>query len=221
MESGFEQLFRAEMKRQRWNFRRLAAELGVSHPTIIRWIKHPPQKGRDYDAFKKLLGIMDMTLPPQSDSGARLQAVNVRSVPLYGTIPAGSATLFDQEPIELIAVPGLEAGDHFALRVKGTSMFPEYHERDVVICRRVEGATMPPKEEGPTPLERFLRFDGRVCAVLIDNEVTLKRIEITRSSAENYQLVLRPLNPEHRTVSVGEKNSFAIQGEVVKLLRDV
>jgi len=142
-----------------------------------------------------------------------------------GEIPAGPLSIYEGEttPEEFLDSNGFDPTKHFALRVRGNSMEPEFKDRDVIICRKVEDATMPVMDEGgPTPFRQFAPYQGKVICALIDGvETTLKRLEIRRMGTDeaNYITTLEPLNSNFPPITIQPNNSFAIQGEVVGLIR--
>ena len=80
------------------------------------------------------------------------------AVPLVGEIACGDPITAEENIEEMISLPeGVHAD--FALRCKGKSMLPLFHEGDLVLIRQQDDAD-----------------DGKIAAVLIENEATLKRI---------------------------------------------
>ena len=119
-------------------------------------------------------------------------------IPLLGTIAAG-------QPIEAIANPETikvqknllsKSGDHFALRVQGSSMIDEgIFDSDIVIIRK-----QPTAENGET-----------VVALINNNEVTLKKIY-----KEKIGFRLQPANPDMKPIFTKE---LIIQGKVISVIR--
>lgn len=56
-------------------------------------------------------------------------------IPLYGTIPAGSPNLTNNDVLERIPYDPSEAGDYYALTIHGASMEPTLMDGDVVYVR--------------------------------------------------------------------------------------
>ena len=80
------------------------------------------------------------------------------AVPLVGEIACGTPILAQENIETSIDVPDGVRAD-FALRCKGASMEPLFLDGDLVLIRQQDDAD-----------------DGKIAAVLIDNEATLKRI---------------------------------------------
>lgn len=80
------------------------------------------------------------------------------AVPLVGEIACGTPITAEENIETYVDVPeGIRAD--FALRCRGASMMPTLHDGDIVLIRQQEDAD-----------------DGKIAAVLIDGEATLKRI---------------------------------------------
>lgn len=124
-----------------------------------------------------------------------------RGIPMLGRIAAGRPILAVEEADEVL---GLEpsffgAGSFFALKVNGESMIGDHiTEGDLVILRSQESART-----------------GEVVAVLLDDEVTLKRFHPGPDG-----LTLKASNPEVNDIVVrpGEKDA-RILGVMVGLIR--
>lgn len=110
---------------------------------------------------------------------AKLHASSgITRIPVLGVIPAGIPIeaiedILDYEEIPAAWTQG--GSEFFALRLKGTSMSPEYRSGDVVIFKRQ--STCDNNED---------------CAVLVNgNDATFKRVERLPDG-----IILKPLNPE-------------------------
>ncbi|MEW5913607.1 MAG: transcriptional repressor LexA [Thermodesulfobacteriota bacterium] len=124
-----------------------------------------------------------------------------RGIPVLGKIAAGQPILAVEEAEELL---GLEPtffgqGRFFALRVRGDSMIGDHiTEGDLVILRAQEQAR-----------------SGQVAAVLIGDEVTLKRVVPGKQGLE-----LRSANPAVPSIFLGpEDEAPRILGVMVGLVR--
>lgn len=125
-------------------------------------------------------------------------------IPVYGVVAAG-------KPIDAIEnIMGYEeiseemerTGDYFALKIKGDSMFPDIHDKDVVIVKRQ------PKVE-----------NGEIAIVQVNGEVaTCKRIQRYEK-----ELCLISLNPAYETMRFTPKEveslPVTILGRVVEVRR--
>ena len=62
-----------------------------------------------------------------------------------------------------------------------------------------------------------------MCALIDGQESTLKKLEIAKvsSSDTDYVIRLKALNTNHPTIEVKDTNSFSIQGEAVRLIREL
>ena len=99
------------------------------------------------------------------------------SVPLVGSIAAGTPTLASQDVEDYLAVPegfASDDRDHFALRVKGDSMMNAgILDGDLVVIRsqdtardgEIVAALLPGIAEEEATVKRFRREDGRVMLV--------------------------------------------------------
>jgi len=80
------------------------------------------------------------------------------AVPLVGEIACGTPILAQENIEGKVDLPEGVRAD-FALRCRGNSMVPTFHDGDLVLIRQQDDAD-----------------DGKIAAVLIGNEATLKRI---------------------------------------------
>jgi repressor LexA len=131
-------------------------------------------------------------------SGARVDAT---VVPLVGRIAAGAPTLAAEHVEEYLSVPAdfVRTGEHFALRVSGTSMIDAgILDGDVVVVRSQEGAD-----------------DGDIVAALVpgpaEDEATVKRLG---HDGPRVMLI-----PEHPALEPFEMVGGRILGKVVAVLR--
>ncbi len=106
-----------------------------------------------------------------------------RGIPLLGPIAAGEPILAVEDLSERLDVQAdfFGGGELFALRVSGDSMIGDHIvDGDVVVVRR--------QEDVP---------DGEIGAVLLEEDVTLKRVRRSHGSLE-----LRSSNPSVQTIRV-------------------
>ena len=130
-----------------------------------------------------------------------IQKVRIHDVPIYGQIPAGMATLTEQD------VEGHVSLDHhsanvskshgtFALRVRGDSMIGAHIlDGDIVILEQSKEV-----------------HNGDVVAALIDGETTLKRYVV-----EHGRPYLKAENPRYPNLIPARE--LKIQGVMVSLVR--
>lgn len=122
----------------------------------------------------------------------------VVTLPLFGRIPASppSEACVQADEVEVPRVL-VGVGEHFALTVSGDSMIEEgIHDGDIVVVKR-------------QPVAR----DGQAVAVLLNGEVTLKKIYRHSGRVE-----LRPANATMAPIFV-DRGDLQVQGVVVALLR--
>lgn len=162
----------------------LANKIGISRPNMCRYetgsIKEIPDKMimRIADALQVspayLRGYEGGTAPAVTD--------DVIQLPIIGDVAAGFDHLMTQAwEGETVEIPrsylrGRPASDYFALRVEGTSMYPDYQDGDIVIVLRQ--ATL--NNSGDIGV---IRYEG--------DKATLKKVEFVYG--ENWMLLI-PLN---------------------------
>lgn len=115
-------------------------------------------------------------LTPKAD--AELARGDGGIIPLYGNIAAGPAIFADDNIEGAFTYPGglPEAGEYFALQVKGDSMTGVgIFEFDTVIIRRQEKVST-----------------GEIAACMLDEEATLKQVLYKRD-----RVILRSFNPKY------------------------
>jgi repressor LexA len=130
-----------------------------------------------------------------------VQKVRITDVPIYGQIPAGMATLSEQDAeghvsLDTASVNASKDGRTFALRVRGDSMM-EAHiiDGDIVILE-----------------DRKDVQNGDIVAALIDGETTLKRYVM-----EHGRPYLKAENPDYPDLIPARE--LRIQGVMVSLIR--
>jgi SOS-response transcriptional repressor LexA len=142
-------------------------------------------------------------------------------VALYGDIPAGNPTWFEPStvPAQWIAPPpGVAAKNLFALRVQGESMLPRFEQGDIVYFERLDIDIGVKDPEKPIPSLTFERLNGRIVAVLIDGEATMKQLKLV-GNGEKYALILKAFNPDFPNIMVKAHNEVRFQGYGVSMLR--
>ena len=122
---------------------------------------------------------------------------SLNAVPVLGFIPAGKLTFTDEVFDEYLSIdPALfGTGEIFALRVRGDSMIGDHIvDGDIVFIRRQDTVK-----------------NGEIAAVLVDGEVTLKRVYF-----KGNKIILKPSNPSMSPIEVKDAR---ILGVFVGLLR--
>lgn len=119
----------------------------------------------------------------------------MRKIPLVGTIACGTPILADQNIEEYVSIPKNIAAD-FALTCKGDSMInARIFDGDVVYIRQQQTVE-----------------NGEIAAVLIENEATLKRVQLFDD-----HIILQPENPMYKPLAFWgeEMNTVRILGKAV------
>jgi len=130
-----------------------------------------------------------------------IQKVRIHDVPIYGQIPAGMATMTEQDVeghVSLDAQSANVSKTHgtFALRVRGDSMIGAHIlDGDVVILEQSKDV-----------------HNGDIVAALIDGETTLKRYLVDRGRP-----YLKAENPRYPDLIPARE--LKIQGVMVSLVR--
>jgi repressor LexA len=130
-----------------------------------------------------------------------IQKVRITDIPIYGQIPAGMATLTDQDIEGHVSLDTRSANlskdrGTFALRVRGDSMIGAHIvDGDVVILEQSRDV-----------------HNGDIVAALIDGETTLKRYVM-----EHGRPYLRAENPKYPDLIPARE--LRIQGVMVSLVR--
>lgn len=136
-------------------------------------------------------------------SYSNIMPITTKKVPLLGVIACGEP-MYCNEERESYVVVGTDIRADFCLKAKGDSMInARIMEGDIVFIRK-----QPAVE------------NGDIAAVLIDDEVTLKRVYYYR---EDNMLILSPENPAYKPLTyMGEDlNQIRILGKAVAFQSDV
>jgi len=159
-------MFRIKQLREKHGLQQksLALDLGVSQPTICDW-----ESGKKIPSFKNTIKIADFFhvttdyLLGKSNDPNTNNEINVIRVPVLGRIPAGIPLEAIDDIIDYEEIPperGSGGKEYFALRIKGSSMYPKYIDGDTVIFLAVNDCNT-----------------GDDCAVLINGEdATFKKV---------------------------------------------
>lgn len=171
----------------------LATALGITHASVHDQVNQIVRKGYLTRERRKARGL---ALGRIADG----EVSSVVAVPIVGQVAAGKPILA-QENIEgevLVETRVTGQGRCFALKIKGDSMVGANIENgDLAIVRQQRAAE-----------------NGDIVVALLGDEATVKRLHISDDGVE-----LRPENPRHRTIHVGEDDDFRIVGKVVAVRR--
>ena len=186
----------AQIRKQRGlSQQKLADTLGVSRSTVAMWETGPNQPDPDmllriadffHVSVDYFLGRTDDPAPAASFSDIpNVRQVTKRKIPVLGEIACGKPIFADEQRDVYVSVTEELVCD-YALIAKGDSMLPRIRDGDLVFIR--EMPVVP---------------NGKIAAVLIDDEATLKRVFF---DAENRKLMLIPDNPAYEPfMYVGEE----------------
>lgn len=178
----------------------LANEVGVSRQAVMKW-----KKGSipSIDKIQKIAKFFGVPVAIFGYSFSEMKP-NTNAVPIVGSIRAGYP-VESYETIEgYVSLPtGVNySEDLFALTVEGDSMMPLVMEGDIIICDK-----------------RIDQANGKICAVTVDGESTLKRVK-----TDSTGVTLIPTNPMykeiHYTPKKAEEKGFHIDGVLVQMIRN-
>lgn len=184
----------------------------IARPSITGWENgdYSPELALFYDIAKVLsVNINDLLENTNYQSNVEPIQIshNVVKIPVYGTIPAGTPTeMIDDsfiEDYEEIDADLLRGGNkYFGLIVKGSSMYPEFKDGDVLIIKQTPDCE-----------------NGDYCAVSINcTECTFKKIIKDKNG-----IVLQPINSAYspQFFSNEEINDLPISilGKVIEVRR--
>ena len=65
---------------------------------------------------------------------------------------------------------------------------------------------------------RITDVQGRICAVMVNGEATLKRVRRPESGRQDVMVELVPENPEMSVIEVGEGDEFRILGVAIEVV---
>lgn len=162
----------------------VALAVGVSRPTVSEW-EHQ-KKDPSGERLLKLAELfkVDPGIVLGYQIGEKeIEASNADAlrIPVLGTIPAGIpleaiTDIIDWEEIPTAMAKGEQ--EYFALQVKGSSMYPEYRDGDVVIVRKQETCE-----------------SGQDVVVMVNtDDATFKRFKRTPNG-----IMLQAINPDYES----------------------
>ncbi len=180
----------------------IATALGVSIATVYRYENGEIEKvpGEALAPLAKVLHTTPAYLMGWDSNETTLPSnilpmPKVRQIPLLGTIACGEPILAAENLEGEVNIPENIHAD-FALRCKGDSMInARIFDGDIVYIRQCD-----------------IVDNGEIAAVLIDDEATLKRVQIYPD-----HISLEPENPQYRPLVYWENdmNSVRILGKAV------
>lgn len=159
---------------------------------------------RTIDALAVALGLPQGVLIGGGTAHDTPQPLEARSLPLFGSIPAGPPAQ-SQEQLELFPVlRHLWSPDYYCLKLAFDSMEPTLKPGDVVLVHY-------------RPAVEPEHVQGKICACLLDGEPTLKRVSVEAREGEPL-IILRGDNPRMPPIVVDPDCDFSIQGIVIRLV---
>ena len=159
---------------------------------------------RTIDALAVALGLPQGVLIGGGSEHDTPQPLEARSLPLFGSIPAGPPAQ-SQEQLELFPVlRHLWSPDFYCLKLAFDSMEPTLKPGDIVLVHY-------------RPAVEPEHVQGKICACLLDGEPTLKRVSVEARDDERL-IILRGDNPRIPPFVVDPNCEFLIQGIVIRLV---
>lgn len=179
----------------------VAEQLGVSPATVYRYEKGDIEKlpGSYLEPLSKLLQTTPayiMGWPEEKPLPDNIIPVpKMKKIPLLGEIACGVPILAVENAEETVSVPENVHAD-FALKCKGDSMInARIYDGDIVYIR-----------------SQPIVDNGKIAAVLIDDEATLKRVRLYPD-----HIILEPENPQYKPLVYWDKemDNVNILGQAV------
>lgn len=195
----FGERLRNARKAKQLTQKELAAKINAAHNSISNW--ENDQNMPDPETIQNLCWVLNVEPNYFFSVGDSYYIPNIspmpemRKIPLIGTISCGAPILATQNIEEYISIPKNISAD-FVLTCKGDSMInARIFDGDVVYIRQQQTVE-----------------NGEIAAVLIDNEATLKRVQLFDD-----HIILQPENPMYKPLAFWgeEMNTVRILGKAV------
>lgn len=150
--------------RKHYSQQQVAAKIGVTQGAVSQWEKGVTSPASDQLlALANIFGVSVYEIKgidalPLNAQYNNIIPIRHNAVPVVGTIACGVPITAEQNIEGYADLPdGIRA--NFALRCKGESMVPTFHDGDIVLLRQQPDVQ-----------------DGQIAAVLINGEATLKHV---------------------------------------------
>ena len=214
---SFAKRLRELMNEREMTYEALSKATAIKPQTLNRWaLGQRTPKVTAINPVAEAFGVNPLWLfgydvpkdPPVYDNAttitgsARGEVIRPKSIPILGTIAAGTPLYAEQYVEGYIAVPP-HWPVNYALRVKGESMIGAgIPDGSLVLCKAQQDVD-----------------NGQIAVCIVDGEeATLKRVR-----RYGDVLVLQPENPafEERTFAGENKDQVTIQGLAIKVIKDV
>lgn len=206
----FAENLRKQMRERNVSRRDLSDALGISYYTVTSWVngtKYPRMDKveilAEYFGIKKSDLIEERSERKAASVFDNLLPIEVKRFPLLGEIACGNP-IFANEDKELYVEAGANIPADFCLRAKGDSMIgARICDGDIVFIQQQD-----------------MVEDGEIAAVIIEDEVTLKRLNYY--PGKNL-LILKPENTKYEDlVYTGEElDHIRILGRAVAFQSDI
>ena len=153
----------------------LAIKLNVSRSTVAMWEAGSSEP--NMQMIREISRILGVSINAIFGEPADTMPPKIKkSIPVLGQIPAGIPIEAIEDVLDYEDLSEREANDgfeYFGLRIKGSSMYPEYQDGDTIIVRRQETADT-----------------GDDAVVMVNgNDATFKRIKRSEDG-----IILMPIN---------------------------
>lgn len=190
----------------------IAEKLGYkSFTTVQKW-----ESGEAIPPYRKLVELAELfgidvntftNTDMTSDSFIAPNAEYNISIPVFGTIPAGSPVDSVEYIRGYVDLPSnyLRGKSYFALEIRGDSMIPDYRDGDIVIFENTKDCD-----------------NGDDCAVRLNGgEAVFKRIRKRKDC-----VILQPLNPLYEPMHInitdtGHEDAYASPVEILGIAREI
>ena len=197
-----------------YSYVELEKRTGIAKSSIQRYVSGTTKKIPidAVQAISKAVGVSAEYVLGWEDSNRYISPTITDDVvlfPVMGEIAAG----YDEIAVEnwngaVVEVPasylkGRDKKDFFVLEVRGSSMYPLYREKDIVLILK----------------QNYIDHNGDVGAVIYDGEcATLKRIDVSDDMVR-----LSPINPEYQPKELrgADLEMYHILGVPRMLIREI
>lgn len=188
----------------------LAQHVGVSNSAVNNWARGISMPRMDkIDKICDFFGIQRsdlLTIKEPNQSISRFDnilPITTKKIPLLGDIACGEPIYADQDFESYVEV-GSDMKADFALKAKGDSMIgARIQDGDIVFIRK-----------------QSIVENGRIAAVVVDGEATLKRVEYLK---DQNILFLKPENPRMKTLvfTHDDLDEIQILGQAIAFQSDI
>ncbi len=191
----------------------LAQHLGISKSAVSMY--ECGNREPDFEMLEAFADFFNVDMNQLTGIGDNTPAPGITddviSFPILGEVAAGydhiAAQDWEGERVDLPAawLHGLPRDNYFVLRVTGDSMYPLYHDGDIVLVKK----------------QTTLNRSGEIGVIVYDDEcASLKKVEYV--PGEDWMKLI-PLNPNFPPVTIKDEalEHCCVLGVPVKLLRDI